>query len=69
LGIKIHNVKPLGFYEKMYRDRHDITHCFIVKSFDEIKLDHQASKKEFFKKIPKNTAPFHEKMLRDVEFR
>jgi len=68
LGIRIKNMKPLGFYEKMYRDRHDIAHCYIVKSFDEVKLDYQANKKEFFKKIPKNTAPFHKKMLKDAGF-
>ena len=67
LGIRIKVIKTLGFYEKIYRDRHDISHCFIVKTSDkEIVLDHQASKGKFFRKIPKNVAPFHYKMLKDA---
>ncbi len=67
LGIRIKVIKTLGFYEKIYRDRHDISHCFIVKTNDsKITLDHQASKGKFFRKIPNNVAPFHYKMLRDA---
>lgn len=69
LGIKIHKVKELGFYEKIYKERHDISHCFIVTSKDKsIKLNFQASEGRFFKKIPKNTASFHAKMLTDAGF-
>lgn len=70
LGIKIRIKKQLGFYEKIYRDRHDISHCFIVESKnDKIILNFQASEGKFFKRIPKNTASFHVKMLRDAGFR
>jgi len=70
LGIKFSNVKKLGFYEKIYKTRHDITHCFIVTSENNsIALNFQASQGKFFKKIPKNTASFHAKMLKDAGFR
>ena len=69
LGIKFHKVKELGFYEKIYKERHDISHCFIVTSKNKsIKLNFQASEGRFFKKIPKNTASFHAKMLREAGF-
>ena len=70
LGIKLEIIKNLGFYEKVYNERHDISHCYLVKtSDDKIKFDFQASGGRFFKKIPQNTAPFHAIMLRDAGFR
>ena len=69
LGIKFHKVKALGFYEKIYKERHDISHCFIVSSKNKsITLNFQASAGKFFKKIPKNTAKFHAEMLREAGF-
>jgi len=69
LGVKFEIVKALGVYEKLYKDRHDISYCFIVKSLDEdIRLDFQASHGKFFKNIPHNTAYFHVTMLRDAGF-
>jgi len=69
LGIKFESVKPIGFYEKIYPNRHDIAHCFLVKasSYDPT-LDYQASVGKFFKKIPNNTSIFHAKMLKDAGF-
>lgn len=70
LGIKFQVIKPLGVYEKIYKDRHDISYCFVVKSRDcNIVLNFQASEGKFFKKIPKNTALFHVKMLIDAGFK
>ena len=70
LGIKFDKVKELGFYEKIYKSRHDISHCFIVTSKNKsVNLNFQASEGRFFKKIPKNTAIFHAKMLREAGFR
>jgi 8-oxo-dGTP diphosphatase len=70
LGIGFIIVRSLGFYEKIYRERHDITHCFIVNAkSDRLVLDFQASQGRFFKKIPKNTASFHIRMLKDAGFR
>lgn len=69
LGIIAINIRPLGFYEKIYNDRHDISHCFSAKTKNKkIKLDFQASDAKFFKKIPKNTAKFHQIMLNDLGF-
>jgi len=70
LGVKFRIIKPLGFYEKIYAKRHDITHCFIVEAKGNgIFLNFQASDARFFKKIPKNVASFHAKMLRDAGFK
>jgi ADP-ribose pyrophosphatase YjhB (NUDIX family) len=70
LGITLQSWKPIGFYEKIYSSRHDISHCYTVTSKNkEIKLDFQAKDARFFSKIPKNTAKFHIKMLEDVGFR
>ena len=69
LGVKVKILKPLGFYEKIYRDRHDISHCFVVTSENKnFTLDFQADKFRFFKYIPNNTALFHAKMLKDAGF-
>ncbi len=69
LGLNIEIVKPLGFYEKIYSDRHDISHCYVVTSFeDNIQLDFQANDLKFFGKIPNNVAKFHALMLRDAGF-
>jgi len=69
LGIKLKKWKPIGFYEKIYSTRHDISHCFIVTTKDEdISLDFQAKDAKFFSCIPKNTAKFHETMLKDAGF-
>jgi len=69
LGTKFKIIKSTGFYEKMYKDRHDITHCFIVKpKGTDMILNYQASTGKFFKKIPHNIAPFHIKMLKDAGF-
>ena len=70
LGVTLSKVKPLGFYEKMYQSRHDISHCFTARSDTRrIKLDFQASEARFFKRIPHNTATFHIIMLNDAGFR
>lgn len=70
LGIKTHDVRPLGFYEKIYPKRHDISHCFICRTkHDSITLDFQASSARFFKQIPNNTAQFHVIMLNDAGFK
>ena len=69
LGIHFSAVKQLGFFEKIYKDRHDISHCFIVRTKNNsIKLNFQASEGKFFKKIPKNVASFHAKMLKKAGF-
>jgi len=69
LGINIMILKPLGFYEKIYRDRHDISHCYMVTSLEKnIKLDFQANDLKFFSKIPNNVAKFHAIMLKDAGF-
>lgn len=70
LGVKFKIVKTVGFYEKIYKNRHDITHCFMVQSkSDNVKLNFQASEGRYFKKIPSNTASFHIKMLKDAGFK
>jgi len=69
LGIKIESWKPIGFYEKIYSTRHDISHCFIVTTKDEkISLDFQAKEARFFSSMPKNAAKFHITMLKDAGF-
>ena len=71
LGINVEIIRPIGFYEKVYSSRHDISHCFIVKSnnLKNLKLDFQAEEMKFFKKIPKNAALFHIEMLQDAGFK
>ncbi len=70
LGIKLESWKPIGFYEKIYSTRHDISHCFVVTSKNkEISLNFQAKEARFFSKIPKSTAKFHIIMLEDAGFR
>ena len=69
LGIKLRDIRPLGFYEKIYLKRHDISHCFICRiKYGAITLDFQASSARFFKKIPNNAALFHVAMLTDAGF-
>jgi len=69
LGINVEIVKPVGFYEKIYRNRHDITHCYIVKKISkQIQLDNQASEFGMYKTIPKETAGFFKIMLNDAGF-
>jgi 8-oxo-dGTP diphosphatase len=69
LGIKVRILKVLGFYEKIYKNRHDISHCFIVTgNKKKVSLDFQANEFKFFKRIPPNTAAFHVKMLKDAGF-
>jgi len=69
LGIKIKILNVLGFYEKIYKDRHDISHCYIVTSDNKnFTLNFQADDCRFFKHIPDNTALFHVKMLKDAGF-
>ncbi len=71
LGINVKIVRSIGFYEKMYSSRHDISHCFVVtsKNSKNIKLDFQAERMKFFKKIPKNAALFHTRMLVNAGFK
>ena len=69
LGVKIDTIEFLGVYEKMFQDRHDISHCYIITILKQnIKLDFQAKDAKFFTKIPKNTACFHASMLKDAGF-
>jgi 8-oxo-dGTP diphosphatase len=69
LGIKVDIIKSLGVYEKIYQDRHDISHCYVATSSkQELKLDFQAKSAKFFTKIPNNTSNFHALMLRDAGF-
>jgi len=69
LGITFNTIKKLGFYEKIYKERHDISHCYIVTTKNKrIKLNFQASEGRFFKKIPKNMASFHKIMLKEAGF-
>jgi 8-oxo-dGTP diphosphatase len=69
LGIKVNIIKSLGVYEKIYRDRHDISHCYLATSLNpDVKLDFQAKNAKFFTKIPHNTANFHMLMLKDAGF-
>ena len=69
LGVKVKIIKALGFYEKIYKDRHDISHCYVVTTDDKnFTLDSQANEFRFFKHIPDNTALFHVKMLKDAGF-
>lgn len=70
LGIEVEEVRKIGVYEKVYKNRHDISHCFVVRiRSGNISLNYQASSGRFFKKIPKNTALFHRQMLRDAGFK
>jgi 8-oxo-dGTP diphosphatase len=69
LGVKVKIKQPLGFYEKIFKDRHDISHCYVVSSVDnDFKLDFQAAGFKFFKKIPDNIALFYVEMLKDAGF-
>ncbi|MDE2588479.1 MAG: NUDIX hydrolase [Patescibacteria group bacterium] len=69
LGVKVKIIKSVGFYEKIYKNRHDITHCFVVKiEKGSLKLDHQAREMMFFNKIPRETAGFFKIMLQDAGF-
>ncbi len=69
LGVKANDIRPLGFYEKIYSKRHDISHCYVCKTkHNAITLDFQASSARFFKQIPSNTANFHVIMLNDAGF-
>lgn len=70
LGIQVQIIKPVGFYEKIYKNRHDITHCFVVKTVKgSLKLDKQASEMMFSNKIPREVPDFFKAMLRDAGFR
>jgi len=64
LGIKINLMKEIGFFEKVYHDRHDISHCYLARTKNtEIKLDFQASNAKFFSKIPSQLGSFYISML------
>ncbi|SHO42827.1 GDP-mannose mannosyl hydrolase [Nitrosotalea sinensis] len=69
LGIDVEIKTSVGFYEKIYPNRHDVTHCFLViTKKGKIHYDYQAKTGKFFKNIPKETAPFFKKMLIDAGF-
>ncbi len=56
LGINVDVVKKIGTIEFLRINAHEITIVFLVrKKPGKIKLDFQADKFRFFKKIPKNT--------------
>lgn len=64
LGIKIKVIREIGFFEKIYSGRHDISHCYLAISSDaDLKLDFQASDAKFFSKIPSQLGSFYLPML------
>lgn len=64
LGINIKLIKEIGFFEKIFPGRHDISHCYLaITKETEIKLDFQASKAKFFTKIPSQLGSFYIPML------
>ena len=64
LGIKVELMREVGFFEKIFQGRHDISHCFLVKPKSQIiKLDFQATGATFFSQVPKQIALFHKKMI------
>jgi len=68
LNIKISGY--LGTYENPSKFRHDISHCFLCKKLSgKLKTNSQNSHLKFFKNIPKNTIPYHKKMLDDAKIR
>ena len=65
LGLKIDLFKEIGFFEKVYPTRHDISHCYLATTKDtELKLDFQASNAKFFSKIPSSIGSFYIPMLK-----
>lgn len=69
IGVYLEAIRPIGFYEKIYHDRHDITHCFLVRiKKGTVKLNYQAEHAKFYSKIPKSTASFFKEMLKDAGF-
>lgn len=69
LGIEINIIKSIGYFEKIYPTRHDISHCFLARTKSQaIKLDFQASSSRFFNKLPNNIAPFHLEMIKNAGF-
>ena len=65
LGIEIQLIKKIGFFEKIFHNRHDISHCFLATlNSQSINLDSQASDAKFFSKIPQQTSLFHKKMIK-----
>lgn len=64
LGITVKIIKNVGFFEKIYPNRHDISHCFLTRlKSTKIKLDFQAIDYKFFSKIPKQISCFHKEMI------
>jgi 8-oxo-dGTP diphosphatase len=65
LGIHIKLIKEIGFFEKVYPSRHDISHCYLATTKDtELKLDFQAFDAKFFSKIPSSIGSFYIPMLK-----
>ncbi len=69
LGINTKIIEEIGFFEKVYPGRHDITHCFLVSTKNtNIKLDFQASDAKFFSQIPSQIGSFYIPMLQKAIF-
>lgn len=65
LGIEVELIREVGFFEKIFQERHDISHCFLVRLKSKIiKLDFQATRATFFSDIPKQIASFHKEMIK-----
>lgn len=68
LGIKVKIIRSIGFYEKIFQSRHDISHCFLCKYVSgTLKTDFQSDEVRFFNIPPSNLALFHFRMLKDAE--
>ena len=69
LGIDVKIINHIGFFEKIYPSRHDISHCFLTSQRSEkIHLDFQASESQFFSKTPNQIATFLKKMIKQARF-
>lgn len=59
-------IKKVGFFEKIFQNRRDISHCFLAKSVSNlINLDYQASDAKFFSSLPKQISLFHKLMIEE----
>ena len=67
LCINVKVLKPVGVYESLNKFRHDVSHGFVVNTWDGvIKLDHQSSEVRFFNKLPSKIIPHHRRMIQDM---
>ena len=68
VNLSVKTIEFIGIYEHNLKNRHDISHVFLVESSKgKIKLDFQSTDAKFFKKRPNNMISIQKKMWNDAK--